>query len=97
VLNIEFFVRALKMRWPRLEWIYPTKIWVGHGNPCADLTWLVYAATKITMRNGVKTPFWDAPWLNGLRPSDLALLVFMISLRKKWNPNMTLANDGLRR
>jgi hypothetical protein len=52
---------------------YPTKIWVGHGNPCADLTWLFHATTKITMRNGVKTPFLGCPmakWFEAKRLSS---------------------------
>jgi hypothetical protein len=33
---------------------------------------LFYAATKILVGNGANTPFWDAPWLEGEKPKDIA-------------------------
>jgi hypothetical protein len=44
---------------------------------------IFYAATKITVGNEAKTPFWEAPWLNGLDPKDIAPPIFMSSKRKK--------------
>jgi hypothetical protein len=46
---------------------------------------IFYAATKITVGNEAKTPFWEAPWLNGLDPKDIAPPIFMSSKRKKQN------------
>jgi hypothetical protein len=55
------------------KWKEPSKIWVGLGNPCDDMDMdLFYASTTITLGNGEKTPFWKAPWLNGLKPIDIA-------------------------
>ena len=66
VLHIGKFARALRLRWAWLEWKEPGRIWVGTGSPCtADDMEFFYAATSITIGNGHKTPFWDAPWLGG--------------------------------
>jgi hypothetical protein len=40
---------------------------------------IFYAATKINNGNGRKTPFWDAPWLDGRKPKEFAPLIFVIS------------------
>jgi hypothetical protein len=51
---------------------------------------LFYAAIKITVGNGAKTPFWEAPWLNELKTKDIAILIFMSSRRKEWNVKTAL-------
>lgn len=46
---------------------------VGMGNLCdAADSKLFYTCTCITIDNGDKAPLWDAPWLDGRRPKDLA-------------------------
>lgn len=84
VLNLDKFARALRLRWPWLEWKDENKIWIGSGNPCTseDMD-LFYAATSITVGNGQKTLFWEAPWLDGNKPKDLAPLIFEASKTKK--------------
>jgi hypothetical protein len=64
---------------------------VGSGNPCneEDMN-IFYAATKITIGNGGKTPFWHAPLLHGRAPKDIAPKFFESSSRKKW---MTFHGD----
>ena len=83
ILNMEKFVRALRLRWPWYEWKEPTKLWVGMGNPCneEDLNFF-YASTTITVGNGAKTPFWESPWLLGRKPKNIAPLIFEVSSRK---------------
>jgi hypothetical protein len=95
VLNADFFSRALRLRWPWKEWKEPSKIWVGLGNPCDDTDMdLFYASTTIMLGNGEKTPFWKAPWLNGLKPIDIAPLIYNISTRKNWNVKKAMTNQG---
>jgi hypothetical protein len=44
--------------------------------------------------NGEKTPFWKAPWLNGVKPIDIAPLIYEISTRKNWKVNKAMSNRG---
>jgi hypothetical protein len=95
VLNADFFSRALRLRWPWKEWKEPYKIWVGLGNPCNDTDMdLFYASTTIVVGNGKKTPFWKAPWLNGIKPIDIAPLIYKISTRKNWKVKKAMSNHG---
>jgi hypothetical protein len=53
---------------------------------------LFYAATKISVGNGAKTPFWDVPWLDGENPKEIAPLIYMSSKRKSWNVKAAMHN-----
>jgi hypothetical protein len=56
ILHMDKFATALHLRCPWLEWKDPTKIWVGSGNPCSEQDMeLFYAATTITVGNGMKS------------------------------------------
>jgi hypothetical protein len=95
VLHLDKFATALRLRWPWLEWKDPSKIWVGSGNPCSDYDMdLFYSATTINLGNGKKTPFWQAPWLQGRKPIDIAPLIFGSSKRKNWKVAQALHNDA---
>jgi hypothetical protein len=37
---------------------------------------LFYAVTKISVGNGAETLFWDAPWLDGEKPKEIAPLIY---------------------
>jgi hypothetical protein len=77
ILHLDKFVAALRLRWPCLEWKEKDKIWAGSSNPCNDNDMeLFYAATKINLGDGGKTPFWHAPWLQGRKPKDIAPKIF---------------------
>jgi hypothetical protein len=41
-----------------------------------------YAATTIALGNGRKTPFWEAPWLDGRIPKDIAPKIYECCARK---------------
>jgi hypothetical protein len=67
----------------------------GLRKPCPDDDMdLFYAATKITLGNRSKTPFEEAPWLDGCSPKDIAPLIFESSKRKNWKVAQALANDA---
>jgi hypothetical protein len=44
---------------------------------------LFVAATKVIIGNGKKALFWEASWINGMRPKDIAPLIFDLSKCKK--------------
>jgi hypothetical protein len=67
-----------------LEWKEPGKILVGSSDPCIEEDMnIFYAATKIIIGNGGKTPFWYAPLLHGRAPKDIAPKIFESSSREK--------------
>jgi hypothetical protein len=86
---------VLRLRWSWLQWKDPNKIWAGSGNPCTkeDMD-IFYTAIKISLGNGNKTPFWQAPWLHGRRPIDVAPLIFEISKRKNWVVSKALHDNS---
>jgi hypothetical protein len=54
----------------------------------------IYAATSITTGNGHKTPFWQAPWLDGRNAILIAPLIFAKSKRKNWKVCNALKEDA---
>jgi hypothetical protein len=70
------------------------KKWIGMENPCSacDIE-VFYAATFITVGADQKTPFWEAPWLDGMKPKDTYTLIFTASKRKKWNMRIDMHDD----
>jgi hypothetical protein len=82
------------MRWLWYEWKEESKPWVGLGNPCTPHDKELFsAATKVTIGSGKKAIFWDSSWLNGLRPRDVAPLIFDISKKKKITVAKALLDD----
>jgi hypothetical protein len=43
---------------------------------------IFFAPTKITIGNGCKNSFWDAHWLEGRNPKDIASLIFVCSKKE---------------
>jgi hypothetical protein len=84
ILNLTKYASTLHLRWLLYEWYLEAKHWVGLGNVCTpqDID-LFLAATNVTIGNGKKALFWDASWINGMRPKDIAPLIFDLSKRKK--------------
>jgi hypothetical protein len=95
ILHTKKFATALRLRWPWLEWKDPNKIWIGSGNPCSEQDMdIFYAATTITVGNGIKTPFWYAPWLEGRKPIEIAPLSYASSKHKNWKVAHALQNNA---
>jgi hypothetical protein len=95
ILHLEKFARALRLRWPWLEWRDPTKLWVGMGNPCNDVDMsLFYSATTISIGGGEIAPFWDSPWLGGEKPKDIAPLIYEASNKKRCTVAQALHDRG---
>ena len=70
------------------------KIWVGYENPCTNEDMdIFYAATKISIGNGLKTCFCHAPWLEGEKPKSIAPLIFEISSKKKCTVGAAVLRD----
>jgi hypothetical protein len=95
ILHLQKFVRALRLRWPWLEWEAPERTWVGTGNPCDEKDMdLFHALTKVTIGDGNRASFWDSSWVDGLRPKHIAPLIFDISRSKNWCVRMGVQNDA---
>jgi hypothetical protein len=94
ILHIDKFATALRLRWPWLEWKDNTKIWAGYGNPCNERDMeIFYAATIISLGDDRKTSFWNAPWLGGKSPKDVAPKIFDLCKRKKWTVAQALHDN----
>jgi hypothetical protein len=44
---------------------------------------LFFSSTYIIIENGENTPFWEAKWLNGAAPKDIALTLFKAARYKR--------------
>jgi hypothetical protein len=94
ILNLKKFASALRMRWLWSKWSEDPKPWVGLGTPCnAHDKELFGKATIVTIGNGEKASFWDASWLQGLAPKDIAPLIFDLSKKRKCSVKKALEND----
>ena len=73
IADHEGFGRALRLRWPWLQWMDPKRPWVGADLPCdqADMN-LFRASTTITLGDGRKALFWHDNW-SGRGPLTLLM------------------------
>jgi hypothetical protein len=62
--------------------------------PCdeADMEFF-YAATRISIGDGRIASFWHTPWLEGMKPKDIAPPIFAISKRKNFTVNKGMYQD----
>jgi hypothetical protein len=76
ILNVAKLASALRLWWLWYEWKEEKKPWVGLGNPCTSSDRELFeAATCVTIGNGKKALVWEATWLDGMRPKDVAPLI----------------------
>ena len=93
------------MRWLWHEWTDNNKAWIGLGNSCNEKDRELFgAATVVSVGNGEKARFWTSPWLDGLRPKDIAPKLFKLAKRRNctvkkalqdnsWVSNLNIHND----
>jgi len=94
IADLERFGRALRLRWPWLQWTEPDRPWVGSPLPCdaSDMN-LFRASTKITLGNGQTALFWHDSWSSGGPLSIRAPNLFKIATRKNRTVSAELHND----
>ena len=94
VPSLDKFATALRLRWLWNEWAEQPKPWVGLGTPCTEADRdLFAAATRVMVGNEDKACFWTSPWLDGLRPMDIAPKIFEISKKKDSSVRKALTDD----
>lgn len=92
ILDLNFFNRALQLRWLWFNWTDSDKPWSGIRIPtaCTQLDEdLFRACTFVTVGDGKKTCFWKDRWLLGQAPKDIAPLCFRLA----WRKNQTVATS----
>jgi hypothetical protein len=88
--DIERSGRALRLRWPWLQWTDPDRAWSGSKLPCDDTDMSLFrAATKVTIGNGETAKFWHDNWYARGPLSQWAPDLYRIASRK----NRTVANE----
>ena len=93
--DLEKSGRALRLRWPWLQWKDSGRPWHGSTLPCDDTDMdLFRASTRITLGNGEKASFWKDNWCgNGplrLWTPDL----FKIATRKNRSVAKEMQDDN---
>jgi hypothetical protein len=93
--DLERFARALRLRWPWLQWTDPLHTWAGSKLPCneADMD-LFRAATHITIGNGESTSFWSDPWTHRGPIRLWAPDLYKVASRKGRSVAKELQNDN---
>lgn len=88
--DIERSGRALRLRWPWLQWTDPDRAWSGSKLPCDDTDMSLFrAATKVTIGNGETAKFWHDNWYARGPLSQWAPDLYRIATRK----NRTVAKE----
>ena len=94
ILNLDKFAIALRLRWLWAEWLHPDKPWVGLGTPCDDNDRDIFAgATKVQVGDGMRAKFWESPWLDGIRPKDIASKIYDLSKKKNCSVRLALHDN----
>jgi hypothetical protein len=84
IKDLEKFSKALRLRWLWYNWDQVDMPW-KHLLRVSDHTdrQLFFSSTIISLGNGQDTPFWEAKWLNGMAPKELAPNLFEVARYKK--------------
>ena len=90
VLDLNFFGRALRLRWLWYAWTEPDRPWVGSIPPCDEVDKQLFrASTIVQLGDGNTTSFWNCRWMNGMAPRDFAPGLYKLA----WRKNRTVKQD----
>jgi hypothetical protein len=84
IKDLEKFNMTLRLRWLWHNWDQQEKPWKNMlkiDEP--EIRWLFFCSTSVLVSDGKSTPFWEARWLNGAAPKDLAPNLFRSSRYKR--------------
>jgi hypothetical protein len=84
IKDLDKFSRALRLRWLWYNWNQVDRPW-KHLLRVSDHSdrQLFFLSTIISLGNGQDTPFWEAKWLNGMAPKEVAPNLFEVARYKK--------------
>jgi hypothetical protein len=69
ILDLDFFSRALRLRWMWFQWTEPDRSWVGTEHPMNAVDRQLFrGSTVVTLGDGANASFWQSAWLDGLAP-----------------------------
>ena len=84
IIDMERFSRALRLRWLWLTWSSTDRPWTGMQLPVDEKDIALFsAATKVTIGNGRRAPFWTSCWIRGRSPASLFPSLYTHVKRKK--------------
>ena len=84
IQNLEFFGRALRLRWLWFEWTDQEKPWIGTQPPCDAIDKQLFrTSTLVTIGDGCIAKFWHSSWLNGHAAIDIAPDLHKLAYRKQ--------------
>jgi hypothetical protein len=95
IKDLEKFGRALRLRWLWFNWDHQERPW-KHLLKVTDHVdrLLFFSSTTISVGNGKCTPFWEARWLQGMAPKELAPSLFQVTRFKNRTVHAELHNQS---
>jgi hypothetical protein len=95
IKDLEKFNRVLRLRWLWFNWDHVDRPWMKLMKVTDETDrHLFFASTIISVGNGEDTRFWEAKWLNGASPRDLAPNLFRMARFKRRSVIKELHNSN---
>lgn len=96
VLDLEKFRRALRLRWPWLQWNAPGRPLLGSELPCKNKDMDFFrAATTICIENGGKASFWLDRWFAGKASKDIMPSIIELARHQRMTVMLSMNNGPL--
>jgi hypothetical protein len=89
VHDLEFFSRALRLRWLWFQWIDSDRTWCNSEVPCNEVDKQLFKLSTMVIGNGSKARFWESSWLDGRAPRDIAPRLYKLA----WRKSLTVAEE----